>query len=487
MGSIKRLLIANRGEIACRIIFAARDLGITSYAVYSDADRNSKHVKLADFAISLNGLEASESYLNLDKLLEIIQEHKIDAVHPGYGFFSENAEFARKIQEAGVIFIGPSAEVIENLGSKIKARAIAKAAGVPIVPGYQGKLDTDEDVKKVLAKLGFPLLIKASAGGGGRGMRVLREAHHALEELAAARNEAMKFFKDDQLFIERYIEKPRHIEVQILADQHGNVVHLGDRECSMQRKHQKVIEEAPSPSISQSLREKLYQASISLAKECQYSNAGTVEFIVDDQDQFYFLEVNTRLQVEHPVTEMITGIDLVKAQIKVAEGKHLPFTQEDVKFQGHSIELRLYAEDPSRQFFPSHGKVALLIEPDGPFHRIDSYLQEGTEISTYFDPMLAKLVVKGFNRKEALQNLNALTSRYVLLGIQHNLNFLIDLVASEAFQQGKYSTDFIAKFLETWQDSELDEKEIDSFDDQSMIMFSEQENLPKDLIHFRNV
>ena len=452
MAHSKKILIANRGEIARRVIHAARELGYATVAVYSDPDAGSLAVREADEAFRLPGAEVKETYLDSAKILAIAKEAGVWGVHPGYGFLSENAAFAEDCAQAGLKFIGPSPETMRRLGSKVESKLLAKKAKVPTVPGFEGELPSGKELEKLAAKIGYPLLIKAAAGGGGKGMRVVHKPEELEEAARSAEREALAFFKDKTIFLEKYLERPRHIEVQILGDEQGNLVHLYERECSVQRRHQKMIEETPSPSIDAKFREEICAAALRVARQVGYASAGTVEFIVDEAGHFYFLEVNTRLQVEHPVTEAVTGIDLVKAQILVAEGHALPFKQEDIRQRGHAIECRLYAEDPENHFLPAEGSVGVLVEPQRPGIRIDSALEAGRPVLSLYDPMLAKLVAVGFNRKEALMKMDALLRDYVLLGIRHNLDFLRYTLNSKPFQDGRYHThsvaDLLAEYLE---------------------------------------
>ena len=443
---MKKILIANRGEIALRIIHAAKELGLKTVVVYADGDQNSLPVKMADEAYALEGADAAQTYLNIPKLMALIKKSGADSVHPGYGFLSENAAFAKAVEKSGCKFVGPTSQVIASMGNKLQARQLAEKCGVPVVPGWEEK-PTGAKFQQWVKKVGLPILIKAVSGGGGRGMRMVHDEKNLAEELASASREAGAAFGDASLYIEKLLLTPRHIEVQILADEHGHIVHLGERECSLQRRHQKVIEECPSPSISNDLRKKLFAASLALAKAVHYTSAGTMEFMVDAQDNFYFLEMNTRLQVEHPVTEAVTGVDLVKAQILIADGHRLPFKQEDIQFRGHAIEARVYAEDPEQDFMPSIGKIGLLQEPKVPGLRVDSFLEVGLELSPYFDPMLSKVVAYGINRKEALGKLDYALSNYVILGVKHNLNFLIDLLQYKPVQKGHYHNQSVHEFL----------------------------------------
>ncbi len=444
----KKILISNRGEIALRLINACREMNILAVAIYSDPDSKSLFVENADEAYPLNGVEAKETYLDIEKIIQIAKESKTDAIHPGYGFLSENAAFAEACEKAKIKFIGPSPKMIRELGSKTKAKEIAKKANVATVPGYQGEIPRGKELKKITDEIGYPLLVKAAAGGGGKGMKIVSEAKDLEETIESAEREALAFFKDKTLFLEKYIENPRHIEVQILGDEKGNLIHLFERECSVQRRHQKMIEESPSPSIDEKFRNEICEAALKIGKAANYFSAGTVEFIVDQKNNFYFLEVNTRLQVEHPVTELVTGVDLVKEQIRIAAGEKLSLKQSDLLQRGHSIECRLYAEDPENNFLPVEGSVGLLDEPKRPGVRIDSGLKQGQEILPFYDPMLAKLIVWGADRAEALEKIDALLRDYTLLGVRHNLDFLRYLIQSNAFQKGFYHTHSVAELLE---------------------------------------
>ncbi|MGV3524064.1 MAG: acetyl-CoA carboxylase biotin carboxylase subunit [Candidatus Sericytochromatia bacterium] len=438
-----KILIANRGEIAVRVIRACRELGIATVAVYSEADAEARHVRLADEAYCLGPAPAAESYLRQDKLLEVIAQTGADAVHPGYGFLSENADFARALAAQGVALIGPSPEAMTLMGSKIASKATMDAAGVPTVPGYYGDDQTPETLQTKALEIGFPLLVKASAGGGGKGMRVVRSADELPEALAGARREALGAFGDDAVFLERYFETVRHIEFQILADTHGNTLHVLERECSIQRRHQKIVEESPSPALTPELRTEMAEAAVNAAKAVNYTNAGTVEMLLDAENRFYFLEMNTRLQVEHPVTEMVSGVDLVHEQIRIAAGLPLKLRQEDIQPRGHAIEVRLYAEDPDRGFLPTTGTVSVLREPQGPGVRFDSALYEGYVVSPYYDPMLAKLIVQAPDRDTAIGRLQQALRDTVLLGFATNLGYLHRLLDHRAFRAGDTFTRFI--------------------------------------------
>ncbi|MBD0405251.1 acetyl/propionyl/methylcrotonyl-CoA carboxylase subunit alpha [Flammeovirga sp. EKP202] len=447
MKKIKRLLIANRGEIAVRIIRSAKELGIFTMAIYSEVDHDAPHVYLADQAVCVGEATASKSYLNIDLIIKICHEHKIDAVHPGYGFLSENATFAQRITEEGIIFIGPSAKAIEVMGSKLEAKTTVAKYNVPLVPGGDEAITDIEAAKKMADDIKYPILIKASAGGGGKGMRVVEDSKDFESQMKRAVSEATSSFGDGAVFVEKYIQNPRHIEIQILADQHGNVVHLFERECSIQRRHQKVIEEAPSAVLTPELRQKMGESAVNVAKACDYVGAGTVEFILDEDLSFYFLEMNTRLQVEHTVTEEITQMDLVKEQIRVAEGEELGYSQEDMKITGHSIEVRVYAEDPYQNFLPDTGVLHRYIEPAGRGVRVDSGYTEGMEVSTHYDPMMSKLIVWGKDREEAIQKMLRAIDDYKITGLETTLAFCKFVLHHEAFTSGNFSTNFVSKFF----------------------------------------
>ncbi|WP_336322533.1 acetyl-CoA carboxylase biotin carboxylase subunit [Streptomyces lavendofoliae] len=441
------VLVANRGEIAVRVIRTLRALGIRSVAVFSDADADARHVREADTAVRIGPPAATESYLRADRLLEAAERTGAEAVHPGYGFLAENAAFARACEDAGLVFIGPPASAIALMGDKIRAKETVKAAGVPVVPGSSGSGLTDDELAAAAREIGMPVLLKPSAGGGGKGMRLTRAESALMEEIAAARREARASFGDDTLLVERWIDRPRHIEIQVLADGHGNVVHLGERECSLQRRHQKIIEEAPSVLLDDRTRAAMGEAAVQAARSCGYRGAGTVEFIVPggDPSAHYFMEMNTRLQVEHPVTELITGVDLVEWQLRVAAGEPLGFTQDDITLTGHSIEARLCAEDPSRGFLPSGGTVLALAEPSGVGVRTDSGLSEGTEVSSLYDPMLAKVVVHGPDRPTALRRLRAALAGTVTLGVPTNAGFLRRLLAHPDVVSGDLDTGLVER------------------------------------------
>jgi acetyl-CoA carboxylase biotin carboxylase subunit len=447
----KKILIANRGEIAARLIRACRELGIANVAVYSEADQQALHVRLADEAIPIGPAAASKSYLNIERILEAAISSRAEAIHPGYGFLSENADFARAVEEAGLVFIGPPSEAIRAMGDKAAARQRMQAAGVPIVPGYHGQ-DDDARLKEAAAQIGYPLLVKAAAGGGGKGLRVVQREDELVEALAGARREAQRAFGDPRLILERYIANARHVEFQVLGDQHGKLLHLFERECSMQRRHQKIIEEAPSPLLDAALRQEMGAAAVEAARAVGYFSAGTVEFIVDPQTRrFYFLEMNTRLQVEHPITEMVTGVDLAQWQIRVAAGERLPFEQSDLRPRGHAIECRLYAEDPANNFLPATGKLLRFIEPRGPGVRVDSGIATGDEITIHYDPLIAKLIVHAEDRPSAIRKMQAALRETVILGVTTNWQFLQDVLAHPDFENGQIDTTWIERTFEGWQ------------------------------------
>ena len=450
VASLKRVLVANRGEIAVRIIRACREAGIESVAVYSDADARALHAGLADRAERLGPPPALQSYLNIDAVVDAARRSGADAVHPGYGFLSERADFARAVETAGLTFIGPPADAIERMGSKIAARALMANAGVPIVPGSTPADQTDGGIAEATRGIGFPVLIKASAGGGGRGMRVVRSEDDAVELIGAARREAAAAFGDGTLYVEKHIERPRHVEIQIFADDHGNVVHLFERECSLQRRHQKVVEESPSPALAPAVRERMGAAAVAAARAAGYRNAGTIEFLLEgegDGASFYFLEMNTRLQVEHAVTEAVTGVDLVRAQLEVAAGAPLPWTQESLRQRGHAIECRLYAEDPSSDFLPQAGPLLLYREPSGPGIRIDAGVVEGDDIGVNYDPMLAKLIACAETRPAALERTIAALRTFPILGIRTNIPFLLRVLQHRDVQSGAVHTSFLDERL----------------------------------------
>ncbi len=448
-----KLLIANRGEIAVRIIRAARELGLCTVAVYSEADRTALHTRLADEAYELGPPEPSLSYLDSARILAAAHHCGADAVHPGYGFLAENAAFAAACQNAGLIFVGPAPEAIRQMGSKILSKDIAQRAEVPVVPSFHAKdaACLASRAPKEAERLGYPILVKASAGGGGKGMRIVHDPADLQLALEAGAREALQAFGDATLMLEKYVEQPRHVEVQVLGDQAGNRVHLFERECSIQRRHQKIVEETPAPVIAASVRQRMTAAALRLAEAVDYTGAGTVEFLLGADEQFYFLEMNTRLQVEHPVTEMVTGIDLVHQQLRIAQGERLAFTQEDLVQRGHAIECRLYAEDPAQGFLPATGHIAVLREPAGPGRRIDSGIAVHTDVTPYYDPILSKLISYGANRHEAILRMQALLREYVILGVTTNRQFLLDILNSEAFAAGETDTAFLERHFAPWQ------------------------------------
>jgi propionyl-CoA carboxylase alpha chain len=456
---INKILIANRGEIARRVIRTCRKLGIKTVAVYSEADVNSLHVAEADEAVFIGPSPSNQSYLVIENIIDAIQQTGADAVHPGYGFLSENAEFAKKLAAIGVKFIGPSPDAISYMGDKIEAKKYAKKAEVNIVPGYEGQIDSAEEAKKIAIEIGFPVMMKAAAGGGGKGMRIVYSADEVEQAFISTKNEAKKSFGDDRIFVEKFIENPRHIEIQILADEHGNCVCLGERECSIQRYNQKVIEEAPSPFLDDATRQEMYRQSKALADMVGYANAGTVEYIVDQNKNFYFLEINTRLQVEHPVTEYVTGLDLVELQIKIASGEKLPITQDDVNLEGWAIESRIYAEDPTRGFLPSTGRITEYNEPKaGKNVRIDSGVYAGGEVSMFYDAMIAKLITYGETRGKAIERMQQSLGEYLIEGISHNISFLQAIYEHDRFKSGDISTKFIEQeYPEGFEGAELNE------------------------------
>jgi propionyl-CoA carboxylase alpha chain len=441
----KKILIANRGEIACRVMRTAKRMGIKTVAVYSDADAGALHVREADEAVRIGPPPSAQSYLLIDRMLEACKATGADAVHPGYGFLSEKAEFAKALEAAGIAFIGPNVEAIAAMGDKIESKKLAQKAKVAQVPGHLASIPDAEQAVKIAREVGYPVMIKASAGGGGKGMRIARSDDETRDGFRSARSEAKSSFADDRVFIERYIEEPRHIEIQVLGDAHGNVVHLGERECSIQRRHQKVIEEAPSSFLDAETRAAMGAQAVALAKAVNYRSAGTVEFIVDRDRKFYFLEMNTRLQVEHPVTELVTGLDLVEWMIRVAAGERLPFGQDDIRLSGWAMEARIYAEDPLRGFLPSIGRLVHYLPPTGESVRVDAGVYEGAEISMYYDPMIAKLVTSGPDRPTAIERMREALDSFYIRGVQHNVGFLAALFRKERFVRGDISTNFIAE------------------------------------------
>lgn len=440
---IKKILIANRGEIALRIMKTAKNMGIATVAVYSEADRDAPHVKFADEAVCIGPPPSNESYLLGDNIIEIAKELSVNAIHPGYGFLSENADFAEKVEESGMVFIGPKSHAIRVMGSKLAAKDTVKAYGIPMVPGTDDAITDVKAAKDIAKEIGFPILIKASAGGGGKGMRIVENEKEFEEQMKRAISEAENAFGDGSVFIEKFVTSPRHIEIQILADNYGNTVHLFERDCSIQRRHQKVVEEAPSSVLTPKLREQMGAAAVKVAKSCDYVGAGTVEFLLDENLNFYFLEMNTRLQVEHPVTELITGLDLVEQQIHIANGQKLAFTQEDLNITGHAFELRVYAEDPLNNFMPSVGKLEVYRPPSGKNIRVDDGFTEGMQVPIHYDPMLSKLIVYGKTRNEAMQLMLEAISDYNVEGVNTTLSFGKYVFKHEAFRSGDFDTNFV--------------------------------------------
>jgi acetyl-CoA carboxylase biotin carboxylase subunit len=461
---IKKVLIANRGEIAVRVIRSCREMGIRTVAVFSEADRSSQHVRLADEAYFIGPSPSSESYLVIDKIIRAAKTSKADAIHPGYGFLSENAEFSDRCKKEGVIFIGPPAKAISTMGDKITARETMMKAGVPVVPGTREAISDEKRAEKTALEVGLPLMIKASAGGGGKGMRLIKNKKDLLPGIRAAKSEALAAFGDDSVYIEKYIESPHHIEFQILADQHGNVIHLCERECSVQRRHQKVIEETPSPFINAKLREKMGKDAVAAARAVNYEGAGTIEFLVDKDRNYYFLEMNTRLQVEHPITERVVGIDLVKAQISIAAGEKLNHEQSDIRQTGHAIECRIYAEDPDNNFMPSPGRILRATQPSGPGVRIDGYVYPGYEIPLFYDPLISKLITWSESRPEAIQRMKRALREYKISGVKTSIKFLERVMENKQFSRGIYDTHFIDENLDqlngTSDEARAEEEEI---------------------------
>ena len=457
----KKILIANRGEIAVRVLRACHEMGIAAVVVYSEVDRAALHVRNADEAYPIGAAAASESYLNIQKILDAARRSGADAVHPGYGFLSENAKFAQACADAGVKFIGPTAAAMETMGSKTRARQAMEKAGVPFVPGTSRGVESFAEAEKVAAKIGYPVMLKAAAGGGGKGMRLVDTPEQLKSSLEAARSEAERSFGDSEVYIEKAIVNPRHVEMQVLADEHGNTVYLGERECSLQRRHQKVLEEAPSPIVDADMRRRMGEVAVRVAKAANYTNAGTVEFLVDQQKNFYFLEMNTRLQVEHPVTELISGLDLVHLQIRIAAGDKLPFTQDDVRIRGHAMECRIYAEDPDNNYFPSPGKITLLIEPSGPGIRCDSGMYEGWNVPLDYDPLLAKLIGYGTDRDQTIARLTRALDEYFVGGIKTNISLFRRIVRDMEFRAAKLDTGFLGRMLQRAEENPADPREAE--------------------------
>jgi acetyl-CoA carboxylase biotin carboxylase subunit len=454
----KKILIANRGEIAVRVIRACREMGIQSVAVYSDVDRASLHVRKADEAYPLGPAAAAESYLNIPKIIGVAKKSGAEAVHPGYGFLSENPHFAHACAEAGIKFIGPTVAAMEMMGSKTRARQNMDKAGVPFVPGTSRGLESPQEAARVAEKIGYPVMLKAAAGGGGKGMRLVQSPDQLKSSLESAQSEAQRAFGDGEVYLEKAIINPRHIEMQVLADEHGNTVYLGERECSIQRRHQKVLEESPSPVVDEEMRRRMGEIAVRVAQAAAYTNAGTIEFLVDQQKNFYFLEMNTRLQVEHPVTELTTGLDLVHLQIRVAAGERLPLKQEDVLLRGHAIECRIYAEDPDNNFFPSPGKISLLLLPSGPGIRRDSGMYEGWTVPIDYDPLLAKLIGYGTDREQATSRLRRALNEYFVGGIKTNISLFRRILNDEDFKAGRLDTGFLDRLLARPVETTADDK-----------------------------
>ncbi|GAX90079.1 acetyl-CoA carboxylase biotin carboxylase subunit [Effusibacillus lacus] len=443
----KKILIANRGEIAVRVMRTCMALNIRTVGIYSEADAAAPHVKMADEAYQVGGPRVNESYLNMDKIIEIAKQTGAEAIHPGYGLLSENAVFARKCEEAGIVFIGPSPEVIARMGSKIESRIAMEKVGVPVVPGIAHPLSDVEEAAQVADRFGYPVMLKASAGGGGIGMQIVRNEEELRKAYEGNKKRATDFFGDGAMYIEKCIENPRHVEIQVLADKQGNTVYLWERECSIQRRHQKVVEEAPSPFLDEATRTRMGEAAVKAAQSLGYSNAGTIEFLVDRDKNFYFLEMNTRLQVEHPVTEEITGLDLVEQQLRIACGEPLGFVQNDVKREGHAIEVRIYAEDP-KTFFPSPGTITKFVVPEGTGIRNELAVGEGSTVTPFYDPMIAKLVVKGDTREEAIHRLQHALAAYEVEGIKTNIPMLREIADHPAFRSGDTTTGFVAHYIQ---------------------------------------
>ena len=445
----KKVLIANRGEIAVRIIRACRELGVRCVAVYSTADRNALHAQIADEAVCIGPPATKDSYLNMNAVIQAAINVGAEAIHPGFGFLSENAEFARLCEKSGIVFIGPSYKSIEMLGDKAAAKETMAAAGVPVIPGSKGAVKSVEEAKEIAEKCGYPVLVKASAGGGGRGIRRVDSPDDLESQIIAAQQEALSFFGDDTVYIEKFLVNPHHVEIQIMADKMGNTIYLGERDCSMQRRNQKILEECPSPVVNAQLREKMGKAAVTAAKECGYYNAGTIEFLVDEERNFYFMEMNTRIQVEHPITEEITGFDLVKAQIEVASGTPLRVSQQDIKLTGHAIECRINAENPDMDFRPSPGTINALYVPGGPGIRIDSAVYQGYTITPYYDSMISKLIVHGADRDEAIRKMRWALSEFIVDGVDTNIDFQLEIIKQPEFLGGNYDNGFLTRYMKT--------------------------------------
>ena len=445
---MKKILVANRGEIALRVMRTAKDMGISTVAIFSEADRNAPHVRYADEAVCVGPPPSNQSYLMMGRIIEVCKDLQVDGIHPGYGFLSENAGFARAVTHAGIILIGPSPEAMEVMGDKLSAKAAVKDHDVPMVPGTDEAITDIEAAKHIAEGIGFPILIKASAGGGGKGMRIVEKSEEFLEQMELAVSEATSAFGNGAVFIEKYVAGPRHIEIQIMADTHGNVVYFHERECSIQRRHQKVVEEAPSAILTPEMRQRMGEAACDVARACNYVGAGTVEFLVDEDRNFYFLEMNTRLQVEHPVTEMITGVDLVREQIRVARGEELGYSQADIPLVGHAMEVRVYAENPQNNFLPDIGKLKTYKRPSGPGIRVDDGFEEGMDVPIYYDPMISKLITYGKDRPESIDRMKRAISDYEISGVETTLKFGDFVMNHEAFVSGDFDTHFVKKYFE---------------------------------------
>lgn len=444
---MKKILVANRGEIALRVMRTARDMGIKTVAIYSEADRNSPHVRYADEAVCVGPPPSNKSYLDMDKIIQVCKDLHVEGIHPGYGFLSENAHFARRVTDEGITLIGPSPEAMEIMGDKLSAKAAVKGYNIPMVPGTDEAIEDIDTATHIAEEIGYPILIKASAGGGGKGMRIVEQSSDFKEQMELAVSEALSAFGDGSVFIEKYVAGPRHIEIQIMADTHGNIVYLHERECSVQRRHQKVIEEAPSAILTPEMRKAMGEAAVNVAKACSYVGAGTVEFLVDESRNFYFLEMNTRLQVEHPVTEMITGFDLVREQIRVARGEPLGYTQEEIPLVGHAVEVRVYAENPQNNFLPDIGKLVTYKRPSGPGIRVDDGFEEGMDVPIYYDPMISKLITYGRDRTEAIERMKRAIEDYEIAGVETTLSFGTFVMNHAAFISGDFDTHFVKNYF----------------------------------------
>ncbi|MBQ1339742.1 MAG: acetyl-CoA carboxylase biotin carboxylase subunit [Ruminococcus sp.] len=444
----KKILIANRGEIAVRIIRACRELGVRCVAVYSTADKNSLHAQIADEAVCIGPPATKDSYLNMDAVIQAALNTGAEAIHPGFGFLSENAEFARKCREYGIVFIGPSPESIEMLGNKAAAKETMAAAGVPVIPGSKGAVASIEEARKIAEEAGYPILVKASAGGGGRGIRRVDLPSELEAQMTAAQQEAEKFFGDSAVYIEKFLINPHHVEIQIIADSQGHYIYLGERDCSMQRRNQKVIEECPSPIVDAELRKAMGAAAVTAAKQCNYCNAGTIEFLVDEEHNFYFMEMNTRIQVEHPITEEVTGFDLVKAQIEIAAGLPLSVSQDDIKLRGHAIECRINAENPNLDFRPSPGTITALYMPGGPGIRIDGAVYQGYTITPFYDSMISKLIAHGSDRDDAIRKMKWALSEFIVEGVDTNIDFQLEMITRPEFRNGSYDIGFLNRYMD---------------------------------------